>query len=318
LPLACSGSQGPRITVVIPTHDRPSDLRRAIRTVRRQTLSDWELVIVDDGSPEPVTLDPDARDDHRITLIRHPSRLGVSDARNTGIAHAKAPWIAFLDDDDLWWPGKLAAQLAEATARGKDFVFTGRYTVDRAGKIISVRGPAPTENLTRTLLFRNQVGEPSTVMVRRDMLISAGGFDTSLSVIADWEMWVRLSCISAPLAMPDMTAAIVYHPNSMQMSQARRIPLEVEAMRQRHADLLAAEQMPLGSSVTELAMANRRLHGERSIASLIAYIRMARKHGQVAAIARRLAARKLRGIAAVPPQLAPAWVLEQLANPARP
>ena len=220
--------------------------------------------------------------------------------------------MAFLDDDDLWWPGKLAAQLAEATTHGSDFVFTGRYTVDLAGKVVSVRGPAPTEGLTRALLPENLVGEPSTVIARRDLLVSAGGFDTSLSVTADWDLWLRLSRISAPLGMPELTAAIIYHTESMQLAQARRIPLEVAAMRRRHADLLRAEQMPLGSRTTELWMANKRLHGERSVASLLAYVRMAWRHRQVATIARRLLRRKLQAVAGRRAPLAPAWVLEQL------
>ena len=101
--------QAPNVSIVIPTYARPTELRRAIRTVQRQSIDDWELIIVDDGSPQPVTLEPDVAADDRIVLIRQPSSMGVSHARNTGIAHAGAPWVAFLDDDDLWWPGGLAA-----------------------------------------------------------------------------------------------------------------------------------------------------------------------------------------------------------------
>jgi glycosyltransferase involved in cell wall biosynthesis len=307
-------SREPSVTVVIPTYNRTAELRRAIRTVQLQTLTDWELVIVDDGSPEPVVLTGDRAADERIVLVRHPEGRGVSHARNTGIERARAPWIAFLDDDDLWWPGKLAAQLRQAAAHGSTFVFTGRYTIDPAGHVISIRGPAPTENLTRTLLFKNLVGEPSSVIARRDALLAVGGFDTSLSVIADWEMWVKLSRVAVPLGMPDLTAAIVYHDDSMQLTRSLQIPAEVERMRERHADLLAAEQIALGSSLTELWMANKRWRGERSRASLMAYIRVARRHGQVSAIARRLIARKVREITAGRAELAPAWVLEQLGS----
>lgn len=303
----------PSVTVVIPSHDRPVELCRAIRSVQRQTLTDWELVVVDDGSPKPVMLGADAASDERITLVRHPQSMGVSHARNAGIERAKGAWVAFLDDDDLWWPGKLAAQLAAADTHLSTFVFTGRYTIDPAGRVISVRGPASTENLTRALLFENFVGEPSTVMVRRDVLVSTGGFDTNLSVIADWDMWVRLSRVAKPLGMPELTAAIVYHDGSMQLTQSLKIPLELEAMRRSHADL-NPKDMAIGSNMTHVWIANKRWRGERSPASLLAYVRVARQHGQVAAIARRFGYRRLREITGGRAPLAPAWVLEQLTS----
>jgi GT2 family glycosyltransferase len=302
----------PKVSVVIPTYNRPIDLGRAIRTVKLQSLTDWEVLIVDDGSPAAVVLNGSDAADGRIHLVRHPESRGVSQARNTGLAHARAPWIAFLDDDDLWWPGKLELQLMQAETHGASFVFTGRYTIDRGGEIVSLRGPAPVENLTRTLLFRNLVGEPSSVIVRRELFAETGGFDTRLSVIADWDMWVRLSRVAVPLGLPEMTTAIVFHEDSMQLTKALSIPLEVDAMRHRHADLLAAEQMALGSMLTELWMGNKRWRSQRSPRSLVAYIRVARRHRQTSAIARRLVRRKLAELVAGPPDLAPDWVLEQL------
>jgi GT2 family glycosyltransferase len=305
-----SGSLRPLVTVVVPTHNRPAELRRAIDTVRGQTLAEWELVIVDDGSLAPVDLDPDAVADGRIRLVRHSSNLGVSQARNTGIAHATAPWIAFLDDDDIWCPEKLAAQLAAAAAQGSTFVFTGRYTVNPAGAVISIRPPAWTDSLTRSLLRHNYIGEPSSVMVHRDALNAAGGFDPDLAIVADWDMWLRLSCVAVPHGMSDLTTAIVVHEDSMQMTHSSRIPRELAAMRDRYADLLATEQMELGSRRTEFWMANKRWRGERDLASFLGYLRVAHRHHELG----RLAARKLLRAAAGEPARSPAprWVLEQL------
>jgi hypothetical protein len=301
-----------RVSVVIPTLDRPARLRRAIATVRRQTLIDWELLIVDDGSSRPVALSPDEVADTRIRVIRHPNTRGVSEARNTGLKHARAPWVAFLDDDDLWRQDKLELQLSEAERHGATFLFSGRYNVDENGYTLALKGAGSSENLTRTLLLDNVVGEPSSVMARRDLFDRVGGFDPELSVIADWEMWVRLSRVSLPLGIEKLTTAIVVHEDSMQRALSHQIPLELAAMQRRHADLLTAGQTDLGSGAIDFWMTNMRWRGDPSLSSLLAYVRAARRHRQVCMIARRVIARRLHKGVPANQGIAPQWILDQL------
>lgn len=312
-------SAAPLVSVVVPTYGRPDELRRAIRTVQLQTLTEWELVIVDDGSPQPVVLAPDVAADERVVLIRHPTNLGVSHARNAGIAAAKAPWIAFLDDDDLWWPGKLSAQLEAAGDQEIGFVFTGRLVVNKVGRVFAVRQPASTDGLTRALLGDNVVGEPSTVMVSRDALSAVGGFDPQLSVVADWDMWLRLSQHAVPIGVAQNATAILIHEGSMQVSQALRIPAELEVMRARHAELLAVEALPFGSPVIELWEAHKRWKGQPSPTTLFAYVRHAQRNKQMRAVAgRKVAAGGRKAAVALGrsesarTMAAPGWVLDQL------
>jgi glycosyltransferase involved in cell wall biosynthesis len=105
----------PRITVVIPTRDRPTLLVRAVRSALQQTFRDIEVLVVIDGEQGSETAESVVRlRDNRVRYILLPQQVGGSEARNIGVREARADWIAFLDDDDEWLPTKLAQQMAAA------------------------------------------------------------------------------------------------------------------------------------------------------------------------------------------------------------
>lgn len=108
-------SGAPAISVVLPTHNRPELLGEAVGSLLQQTWTDWEAIIVDDASTPPVV----APDDMRIRVVRHSSGKGGAAGKNTGATHARAPVIAFLDDDDLYAPNYLERALG-VLARNPD------------------------------------------------------------------------------------------------------------------------------------------------------------------------------------------------------
>lgn len=103
-----SKSTLPRVSIVLPTHNRPGLLREALDSLRRQTFPNWEALIVDDASSPAVTLD---QEDPRIRILRHDSAQGGAAAKNTGIQHAQGDILAFLDDDDCYAPRYLERAL---------------------------------------------------------------------------------------------------------------------------------------------------------------------------------------------------------------
>src|SRR4051794_21640954 len=107
----------PLVSVVVPTHNRASLLARTVRSIARQHLSELEIIVVDDGSRDATAVAACSAD-ARVRVIRHAHALGVSAARNRGVAEARGQWIAFCDDDDLWAPDKLELQIAEADRAG--------------------------------------------------------------------------------------------------------------------------------------------------------------------------------------------------------
>src|SRR5262245_7479203 len=101
----------PKVSVIVPTRDRAEYLRVAITSVLSQTFQDFELIVVDDASAENNFEVISSFHDDRIKFIRHETRKGGSAARNTGIINSSCDYIAFLDDDDEWFPDKIAKQI---------------------------------------------------------------------------------------------------------------------------------------------------------------------------------------------------------------
>lgn len=191
----------PRVTVVIPTYRRPDFLERAIASVTSQTLSSWELLVVDDNDPDsPERRDTEAivqrfTSEPRLRYLRHEQNRGGGAARNTGIHAAKGPFIAFLDDDDEWHPEKLARQLAIIEDAPPKLVLV--YC--RVRVVVAVTG---REHLSRTdgrshsvrdLLVRNTIGTTSCVLCRTNALRDIGGFDEALPARQDQDLYLRLA-----------------------------------------------------------------------------------------------------------------------------
>jgi glycosyltransferase involved in cell wall biosynthesis len=198
--------QAATVSVVVSTHNRRELLLTTLRSVLTQEAVNLELIVVDDGSTD-ATADAVRRlNDERITLLRNEQPIRVAAARNMGAAAARGAWIAFLDDDDLWSPQKLARQLEAADTTNRNWVYAGVVEIDRSGVLIGGEPPPTPEALAETLTTKNVMPAGcSNVMVRADVFRSVGGFDEDLRHLADWALWLRLlhrggpACVSLPL-----------------------------------------------------------------------------------------------------------------------
>jgi len=180
----------PTVSVVMPTNRRSKYLVEAIASVRAQSFPATEIILVDDGSPEPGL--NGIAGELGVTYIRQPAR-GISAARNAGIAAAQSEWIAFLDDDDVWHPERLSAQLAALEAR-RDAIasYTGGWYMDAEGRRFGEGWRAP--HTTSMAMIRGEVPFPriTTVLVRRATAIATGGFRTDYEPTEDNEWMLRL------------------------------------------------------------------------------------------------------------------------------
>ena len=186
----------PKVSVIIPTHNRAALLGNAIQSVLDQTFEDFELLVVDDGSedhPEQVVR---SFSDPRVRFIRHPVARGGGAARNTGIQNTHGPFVAFLDDDDAWYPEKLDLQVAllEKGARKLALVYGGYDIGDASGaQLTGTKTPIARGNLRHQLLSSNVIGGTSLILVRRAALEHIGGFDENLPSFQDHDLYLRLS-----------------------------------------------------------------------------------------------------------------------------
>lgn len=183
----------PIVSIVTPFFDtRPDVFAEAVRSVKRQSLQQWEWLIVDDGSTNEssIAVLSRLRDDPRVRVLRHGSNRGVSAARNTAIKQARADFVLFLDSDDLMEPTTAEKWLWFLTSH-PEYAFVDGYVVGfGATQILWRRGFQDAD----AFLDENLVG--ARCMIRRHVLTEIGGFDESITDgLEDWELW--LSCAAA-------------------------------------------------------------------------------------------------------------------------
>jgi glycosyltransferase involved in cell wall biosynthesis len=180
----------PDVSVIIPTRDRWQLLPIALGCALRQVGVSLEVVVVDDGSRRS-SPDLEMLRDRRVRLVRHQAPRGVAAARNTGADVATGTWLAWLDDDDLWAPDKLAQQLD--VAENATMVYGAAVVVDRNLQSLE-REPAPSADRLLAGLVRSSLpASGSNAMARASAVRELGGFDRSLPHLDDWDMWIRLA-----------------------------------------------------------------------------------------------------------------------------
>lgn len=184
---------GALVSVVVPTHNRPEMLARALRSVVSQTYANIEVIVVDDHSDRPAKEVVDRIGDARIRCVRNERCVGGSMARNVGMAHAKGQYVAFLDDDDEFSPDKIRRQeevFASSGVQKLAMVYTGMVVVDDQGRFLRYGRVGPKGNALKEHLLRNVAPLP-TSMVRTSILRELGGF-SDLACGQEYELWLRL------------------------------------------------------------------------------------------------------------------------------
>src|SRR6188508_2207559 len=203
----------PEVSVIIPTRNRSRMLSaHALPSALAQEEVELEIIVVDDASDDGTAEHVVALGDERVRLIRNETRRNQSASRNVGTEAARGAWLAFLDDDDLWSPRKLRAQLDTARAGGVSWVYAQCVVVDAELRPLDVQSfPAP-EALEALLRGGNHVpGGGSNVIVRADAFHEVGRFDEGLRFFEDWDLWLRLSERSLPAACAEILVGRVEH-----------------------------------------------------------------------------------------------------------
>jgi glycosyltransferase involved in cell wall biosynthesis len=205
-----------------------------LRGVLCQRDVDLEVIVVDDGSTDDTAAMVTGLDTGRVRLLRHARSLGVSAARNRGITEARGEWVAFLDDDDLWAPDKLALQLGAADDDGRCWVYAGHVEVDDRLRVVAGAPPAPPERVMELLARYNAVpAGASNVVVRADALTRCGPFDEHLPNSEDWDMWIRLARLGPPAWVPRPLVALRQHAGNASWNMARMLQ-DLQLIERRH------------------------------------------------------------------------------------
>jgi glycosyltransferase involved in cell wall biosynthesis len=253
----------PDVSVVIPTRDRWELLPRAIRTALGQHGVTVEVIVADDGSQLPVPMRPPLSDT-RVTVLRLPP-LGVAAARNAGARRASGTWLAFLDDDDVWAPHKLTSLLGEARKAGARFAYSSVLMITENLTPLLIDPAPPTDRLLHRMLERNAIpGGGSNVVVDKTLFEQVGGFDESLSFLADWDAWLRLAGAADAAGVEEPLTAYSCHAGNWVLRDEDAVESDYRRLKEKHAAL--AERH---------GVAPDRLRYERYIAS--SYLRVGRR-----------------------------------------
>lgn len=183
------------VSVVMPAYNVSRYIGDALQSVMDQTLTDWETIVVNDGSTDTQALERAIGPfRHRIAYLEQ-GNMGAGAARNAAIREARGEWLAFLDADDRWAPTFLASQIEFLAKRQLDFAWCDGGiigTTSRKGRRLMQdapsRGPV---TVSRLIAARVNVHTSATV-VRRSLVVEVGGFDENLRRAQDFDLWVRL------------------------------------------------------------------------------------------------------------------------------
>lgn len=204
-----------RISVVVPSRNRAPLLPRALDSVLAQSEPPEECLVVDDGSDD----DTEAliRGSYpNVTYFKQP-HSGVSAARNAGIARARGDWVAFLDSDDCWMPDKLLHQRRAVAGSDHVICHTDEIWIRRGRRVNPMHKHRKRGGWIYSHCLPRCAISPSTAMVRRDVLLEAGGFDETLPACEDYDLWLRL-CARYPVRYLEQPLATRYGGHDDQLS----------------------------------------------------------------------------------------------------
>jgi glycosyltransferase involved in cell wall biosynthesis len=285
----------PDISIVMPVHDTGAPLAEAIRSVADQvTTASWELIVVDDRSTDPGTLAllEEVALDARVRVMRNHGPPGPGAARNAGIAAAAAPWLGFLDSDDVWPAGSLQRRWARVSQAPEIEWIAGSYaswfadgTLALAGKPLQALVPAGKNEvlLQRPIAtLAHYTPLMGTMLVRKAVMDGVGGFDERVFYGDDWFLNLKLAAAADLLFLPEVVLHLRRHGLATLMASDRfligfcdqAVPAAL-----RHAPLVpyhAALRDRLVSTLFEVAQqfAAKGLHGKALRARLRAIAAM--------------------------------------------
>ncbi len=281
-----------RVSVVMPVFNSGEWLAEAINSVRTQSLAEFELIIIDDGSTDQTesVIASAARDDARIRTVRQ-ERRGVAAALNNGIALARSPVIARMDGDDIAKPDRLRQQLAFLEAHPHvAAVGSWAYVIDERGRRTGELRPETEPSALQRLLPKTNPFVHSSMMLSARVLRGVGGYRATLEGAEDYDLWLRISEQAKLANLPEFLLSYRRHSASASATAAQRQLLSARLARLSAAERRASrpdfiDTLALPVQLSEL----RRRDGLRATAEL--YELLGRSANG------RFAARELRALA---------------------
>lgn len=225
----------PIVSIVMPCHNAATHLPDSVGSVLAQSVGDWELIAVDDGSSDGTLAWLHAQTDARIRPLTQPNQ-GVSAARNAGLAKAHGLYVVFLDADDTWAPTFLEKMLAALQSRPDAVLaYCGWQNFNLPGGRGEPFVPPDYENDAKAeTLFSGCRWPIHAALVRRAAVLAANGFDTALKNAEDYALWLRVATSAPIVRVPEVLAFYHFHGGTQASSNRARSALQHLEAQQRH------------------------------------------------------------------------------------
>ncbi len=221
-----TGQRGPLVSVIVPTHNRPEMLTEALRSILDQTYPNYEIIVVNDAGTDVENVVMPFNQAQRVTYVKHGRNLGLAAARNTGLKLARGKYIAYLDDDDLYYPDHLETLVHGLLASGFKVAYTDAYRAHQkreGGRYVITHRDVPYSfDFDGDRMLVGNFIPVLCVMHERSCLDEVGGFDEELSSHEDWDLWIRVSRKHPFLHLKKITCEFSWREDGTTMTSGRK------------------------------------------------------------------------------------------------
>jgi len=218
-------SHTPLVSVIVPTFNRPTTLKMALESILRQTLTDYEIIVVNDAGTDIEPIVASYNSSGTVTSIRHARNRGLAAARNSGIGVARGKYIAYLDDDDRFGPRHLEVLVEFLEHNPFQAAYTDAWRVwqtNENGRMVDVKRDVPySREFNPDLLLLSNYFPVLCMMHEKQCLEVTGGFDESLTTHEDWDLWIRLSRHYPFAHIKDTTAEFTWRMDGSSMTSEK-------------------------------------------------------------------------------------------------
>lgn len=216
--MASDPSAAPTVSVVLSVYNAERHLRGAVNSILDQTLSDFEFIIIDDGSTDDTGKILGEYRDPRIRLISRENR-GLTHSLNEGVLAARGKYVARMDADDVSVSTRFAKQVEFLDANPHIGVVGSNYTIiDENGRpLLTTDFFTHPDELRTCLVLCNQIGHGS-VMVRKEVIVKAGMYDATVGIVEDYDLWQRISGIGELANLPDVLYLWRHNPQGVSLA----------------------------------------------------------------------------------------------------
>ncbi|MCC6323472.1 glycosyltransferase family 2 protein [Candidatus Nomurabacteria bacterium] len=215
------------VSIILPTYNGSKWIKKALESVFAQSYTDWELLVIDDGSEDntSIIVDSYVNKDQRIKYIKNDSNIGIQKTLNKGLKEAKGEYIARIDDDDIWVDKYKLEKQVEFFENNKDYVLVGTGVImanENGEELFRYLLPEKDYDIKNKLLGKNCFAH-SSVLFRKDSAIKCGGYseDKDTLHIEDYDLWLKLGTIGKLANLP--TYSLKYTIRESSLSATNRL-----------------------------------------------------------------------------------------------